>query len=175
MGAILAMERETFDVVDHSDNTIGTASRKEVHDQGLLHRSAHLLIFNSKGDILLQRRSESKDSFPGRWDSSVSGHVDSGESYDECIVRETWEEIGLELSKVPEKLFKIAACEETAQEFCWVYREFSGGPFSPNSEEVSDLAWFAKEEVARLVCEEPQVFSPSFCLAWKRFSLLQEF
>ena len=169
------MKEEIFDIVDDSDNIIGSASRDFVHGQGLLHRSAHLLIFNSRDEILLQLRSESKDSFPGRWDSSVSGHVDSGESYDECIVRETREEIGLEISGVPERLFKIDACEETSQEFCWVYRKFSEGPFSPDIDEVADLAWFSKEEVARQLKENPEGFSPAFCLVWKKISLLREF
>ena len=79
---------EMFDVVDSSDKVIGRASREEVHRKGLLHRSTHLLVFDESGRVLLQKRSMRKDWFPGRWDSSVSGHVDSGEHYDECVVRE---------------------------------------------------------------------------------------
>jgi len=164
------MCEEIFDVVDVSDNIIGTASRKVVHDRGLLHRSTHLLIYNSEGDVLLQKRSETKDSFPGRWDSSVSGHVDSGEGYDECVVREAREEIGLEIRGTPEKLFKIDACEETSQEFCSVYRLFSEGPFHPDYKEVSDVTWFSKKEVTRLLGKTPEKFSPAFCLIWERLN-----
>ena len=109
-----------FDIVDFEDKVIGRASREEVHRQGFLHRSAHLLVFDEQGRVLLQKRSIEKDTFPERWDSSVSGHVDSGEHYDECIVREAKEEIGLDLEEVPEKLFKVEACQQTAQEFTWV-------------------------------------------------------
>ena len=116
---------ETFDVVDRSDIAIGRASREEVHRNGLLHRSAHLLVFDGSGRVLLQKRSMVKDRFPGRWDSSVSGHVDSGESYDQCIVREAMEEIGIRLAATPERLFKVDACDETDQEFSWVYRTYS--------------------------------------------------
>ena len=93
---------EWFDVVDRNDTVIGRASREEVHQNGLLHRSAHLLVFDGSGRVLLQKRSEGKDRFPGRWDSSVSGHVDSGEGYDQCIVREAMEEIGIRLEATRE-------------------------------------------------------------------------
>ena len=63
-----------------------------------------------------------KDRQPGLWDSSASGHVDSGEDYDTTAVREVREEIGLMLPHSPTRLFKIDACAETDQEFVWVYR-----------------------------------------------------
>ena len=107
------MAEEIFDIVDDSDTVVGSASRGEVHGSGYLHRSTHLLVFDSDGRVLLQKRSSAKDTFPGRWDSSVSGHVDSGEWYDECVVREASEEIGIGLSETPEKLFKIDAVSYT--------------------------------------------------------------
>ena len=159
---------ETFDVVDRTDTVIGQASREEVHREGLLHRSAHLLVFDGFGRVLLQKRSMSKDRFPGRWDSSVSGHVDSGEGYDQCIVREAMEEIGIRLEATPEILFKIDACEETDQEFTWVYRTYSRGPFTPDEEEVSKIGWFTGDEVNHLVRTDPDSVSPSFALVWSK-------
>ena len=160
---------EWFDVVDRSDRVIDRASREEVHRNGLLHRSAHLLVFDGSGRVLLQKRSMVKDRFPGRWDSSVSGHVDSGESYDQCIVREAMEEIGIRLAATPERLFKVDACDETDQEFSWVYRTYSEGPFSPNEEEISEIGWFTGDEVSHLVKTDPESVSPSFALIWSKF------
>ena len=160
---------EWFDVVDRSDRVIDRASREEVHQNGLLHRSAHLLVFDGSGRVLLQKRSMVKDRFPGRWDSSVSGHVDSGESYDQCIVREAMEEIGIRLAATPERLFKVDACNETDQEFSWVYRTYSEGPFSPNKEEISEIGWFTGDEVSHLVKTDPESVSPSFALIWSKF------
>ena len=137
-----------------------------------MHRSAHLLVFDEQGRVLLQKRSIEKDTFPERWDSSVSGHVDSGEHYDECIVREAKEEIGLDLEEVPEKLFKVEACQQTAQEFTWVYRTISRGPFTVNVKEISEIRWNASEEVSRLLDSEPEKFSPAFALVWRT---LEEF
>src|SRR6266705_2842483 len=121
------MSQEIFDVVNEGDEVIGRATRAEVHERGLMHRAIHVLVFNSRGQVFLQKRSLRKDRQPGLWDSSASGHLDSGEDYDACAVRELREEIGLAVAQPLERLFKIAAGEETDQEFVWVYRCQSDG------------------------------------------------
>ena len=110
------MKEEVFDVVNERDEVIGQAPRAEVHRRGLRHRAVHVLVFNAAGSVFLQKRSMTKDRQPGLWDSSASGHVDAGEDYDACAVRELREEIGLELKEVPKRLFKLAACAATDQE-----------------------------------------------------------
>src|SRR4029079_19384427 len=103
------MTDEIFDVVNERDEVVGRAPRAEVHACGLLHRAVHVLVYNSKGQVFLQKRSMNKDRQPGVWDSSSSGHVDSGEDYDSCTVRELREELGLVLARPPERLFKLDA------------------------------------------------------------------
>src|SRR5437870_4184219 len=110
------MNEEIFDVVSEHDEVIGQQTRREVHRLGLQHRAIHVLIFNQRGEIFLQKRSITKDTFPGAWDSSASGHLDTGETYDACAVRELREELGVSLGGPLEKLFKVAACPETDQE-----------------------------------------------------------
>jgi isopentenyldiphosphate isomerase len=100
------MSAEIFDVVNERDEVIGQQERGEVHRLGLMHRAVHVLVFNAAGQIFLQKRSMSKDRQPGLWDSSASGHVDAGEAYDACAVRELHEEIGLQLDATPKRLFK---------------------------------------------------------------------
>ena len=123
------MSEEIFDVVNERDEVIGQMPRSQVHREGHKHRAIHALVFNARGDVFLQKRSISKDTFPGAWDSSSSGHLDHGEDYDACAMRELFEEIGLLIKTAPTRLFKIDACEETGQEFVWVYRLSSEGPF----------------------------------------------
>ena len=164
------MSEEFFDVVNERDEVAGRASRSEVHRRGLLHRAVHVLVFNSRGEIFLQKRSMTKDSHPGAWDSSASGHVDSGEDYDPCAVREVWEEIGLKLNSPPERIMRIEACADTDQEFLWVYRCESEGPFTLHPEEIERGDWFAPDEVSRRVTESPQEFAPAFVLIWKRLN-----
>ena len=107
------MNEEIFDIVNEADEVTGQERRSEVHRLGLQHRAVHVLIFNGKSEVFLQKRSMTKDTFPGAWDSSASGHLDTGESYDACAVRELREELGLVLSAPPQRLFKLAACLET--------------------------------------------------------------
>ena len=123
------MAEEIFDVVNERDEVIGQAPRKEVHRLGLLHRAVHVLVFNARGEVFLQKRSMTKDKCPGLWDSSASGHVDAGEAYDATAVRELREEIGLAVTRTPERILRIEACTETDAEFVWVYRCAAEGPF----------------------------------------------
>jgi isopentenyldiphosphate isomerase len=162
------MPEDIFDVVNERDEVIDSKPRSEVHRLGLLHRAVHVLVFNAEGKIFLQKRSMKKDRQPGMWDSSASGHVDSGEDYDTTAVREVWEEIGLRLDKTPTRLFKIDACEETDQEFVWVYRCESEGPFKLHPDEIDEGGWFSPKEVSRWVAEKPEEFASAFVYIWQR-------
>jgi isopentenyldiphosphate isomerase len=162
------MSEEIFDVVNERDEVIGQRPRHDVHQLGLQHRAVHVLVFNARGDVFLQKRSLAKDCFPGAWDSSASGHLDQGEDYDVCAGRELREEIGLALTQPPERLFKIAACPETGQEHVWVYRCQAEGPFSLQPEEIERGGWFTTEEVNRWIAERPEELAGGFRLIWAR-------
>jgi isopentenyldiphosphate isomerase len=90
------MPAEYFDIVDDNNKVIGRARRDECHgNPALVHRTAHVLVVNSKGELYLQKRSPEKDIQPGKWDTSVGGHLDPGESYEQAAVREMREELGI--------------------------------------------------------------------------------
>ncbi len=162
------MSEEIFDIVNERDEVIGQKPRRLVHRDGDKHRAVHVLVFNSSGKIFLQKRSMSKDTFPGVWDSSASGHLDCGEHYDVCALRELREEIGL-VDAIPlTPLFKISACFETGQEFVWVYRGEHEGPFTLHPEEIERGEWFTPEYVSKWVSEKPQDFANAFVYIWKK-------
>jgi len=161
------MSEEIFDIVNERDEVIGRLPRAQVHREGQRHRAVHVLVFNARGDIFLQKRAMSKDTFPGAWDSSASGHVDSGEDYDQCAVRELKEELGLALDKPPARLFKIAACEQTGQEFVWVYRVQSEGPFELHPDEIEGGEWFAPARLTELLASHPGDFASGLVLIWR--------
>ena len=98
-----------FDVVDETDKVIAQAARREVHARGWRHRAVHVLVFNWAGELFLQKRAPSKDTAPGAWDSSASGHVEAGEGYDACAVRELREEIGLRVESTPAESIRVSA------------------------------------------------------------------
>lgn len=163
---------EIFDIVNEHDEVIGQCTRGEVHRLKLLHRAVHVLVFNARGGVFLQKRSLKKDSHPGAWDSSASGHLDSGEDYDACAVRELREEIGLKIETTPRRLFKVDACRETDQEFVWVYQHKDEGPFTLHPDEIERGEWFTPDHVTRRVAERPQDFASAFRLIWKRLQQL---
>lgn len=161
---------EWFDVVDESDQVVGRAVRREVHTRGLRHRAVHVLVFNRAGEFFLQKRSLHKDTAPGVWDSSASGHLGAGEDYDASAVRELEEEIGLRTEDAPRRWLRLPACPESGQEFVWVYRLEAEGPFVLNPEEIERGGWFAPDEIARLVREDPSRFASSFRLIWRNLA-----
>lgn len=164
------MPEDLFDVVNEDDEVIGQQPRSVVHAKGLRHRAAHVLVFNSEGKVFLQLRSMSKDNNPGVWDSACSGHVDAGETYTDAAARELMEEIGLAVKSPLEPLFKINACEETGQEFVWVYRTQSEGPFMLNTDEIDEGRWLSPEDVTTALMETRGNYSPSFRMIWERVS-----
>ena len=159
---------EIFEVVDEHDTVIGQRPRREVHRLGLRHRAVHVLVYNRLGELFLQKRSMAKDCFPGAWDSSAAGHLEPGESYDACALREVREELGLVLPRCPERLFKVAACPETGQEFVWVYRCHAEGPFQLHPEEIEGGDWFAPERVTKWIADRPEDFASGFLIIWRQ-------
>lgn len=88
--------QEMFPLVDEEGNITGAATRGECHNGSkLLHPVVHLHVFNSRGELYLQKRPEWKDIQPGKWDTAVGGHVDLGESVEQALRREVREELGI--------------------------------------------------------------------------------
>lgn len=159
------ISEEFFDIVNARDEVVGRASRRETHARGLWHRAVHVLVFDRQGRVFLQKRSLRKDTAPGCWDSSCSGHVDSGEDYDHAAVRELGEEIGVPAA-APARWLRIEAREETGWEFLWVYRLRHEGPFVLHPEEIERGDWFEPAEVTRQIAAKPAEFALSFRFIW---------
>jgi isopentenyldiphosphate isomerase len=162
------MNEEIFDVVNERDEVVDHKPRSEVHRLGLMHRAVHVLVFNARGEVFLQKRSMSKDRQPGLWDSSASGHLDTGETYDACAVRELREEIGLRLTAPPERLFKLPASKETDQEHVWIYRCTAEGPFELHPEEIEGGDWFRVPVINEWMRDMPEDFASALLAIWPK-------
>ena len=163
------IQDELFDVVDADDQVIGQSPRGLVHRKRLFHRAIHVFVFNRAGDLFLQRRSITKDTAPGKWVSSCSGHVDSGEDYDDAAARELKEEIGLENPEQFKRVFKEAPCKQTGYEFAWVYECKSEGPFKLDPIEISEGRWVKVEHLNHWIKEKPRDFAWSFSHLWAKY------
>lgn len=84
-----------LDVVDENDDIVGQATRKEIHEKGLLHREIHVWFITPQGEIIFQHRAKDKDTFPDLLDATVGGHVEMGDSYEQTALKEMEEETGI--------------------------------------------------------------------------------
>ncbi|MBR5875522.1 MAG: ribosomal RNA small subunit methyltransferase A [Akkermansia sp.] len=158
---------ELFDVVDENDRVLHQATRKEVHDQGLIHRAVHILVFSKKThDCLLQKRSAYKDRHPLVWDSSAAGHLDAGEDYETAAVRELKEELGIEDARLI-KVCTIPPSEATGMEHITLYAALHEGKVHFPAAEIEGVIPFPPALIDRWLERRPQDFASSFALCWR--------
>ncbi|MGH7127781.1 MAG: NUDIX hydrolase [Planctomycetaceae bacterium] len=159
------MTDELFDVVDAADRVIGQLPRSEVHRRGLLHRAVQVFVFNSRGELLIHRRSATKDECPLLWTSSASGHVAAGESYDDCAPREMREEIAL--SAPLERLAKFPASAETSNEHTVLYRAVTDDAPRFDPVEIAQGTFLPLITIAEMIAADPLRFTPVFRLMFR--------
>ncbi len=162
---------EWFEVVDENDRVIGRALRSECHgNPALVHRVAHVLVFNSRGHLLLQKRSSSKDVQPGRWDTSVGGHLDPGETYFEAALREMEEELGICLEN-PVFLYAYKMRNDFESENVATFFARYDGPIRFNPEEIEQVRFYAPQEIDEKL--GIGLFTPNFEEEWQRYRFLK--
>lgn len=160
---------EMFDVVNERNEVTGQLTRGEVHAKGLLHRAVHIFVINARGDIFLQMRSHLKDVSPLKWDSSAAGHLDVGESYAACAIREVREEVGLVINGT-ELAAKLDAGTHTDFEFVELHIVRHNGPMRCLPEEVPYGEWFSPAQISAWVAARPQDFAKGFVSCWKAYT-----
>jgi isopentenyldiphosphate isomerase len=158
---------ELFDIVDDQDRIIGQAPRSSCHgNPTLVHRVAHVLVFNSAGKVLLQKRSGSKDVQPGRWDTSVGGHLDPGEDYQAGALREMAEELGI-VNQPLELLYSYPHRNDFESENVTSFWLCYDGGIAFDPQEVEAIAFYSVEEIAQLLGSG--CLTPNFEHEWGLF------
>ncbi|MBB3186473.1 NUDIX hydrolase [Microbacter margulisiae] len=151
---------ELFPLVDEQGNVIGKATRSECHGGTFwLHPVVHLHVMNSAGELFLQKRTLTKDTQPGKWDTSVGGHISYGETVDDALKRETYEEIGItayEPIAITRYIWQSAVEKELVNMFYTVY----DGSFAFDPEEIETGRFWSLEEI-RQNCGTGS-FTPNF-------------
>lgn len=147
----MSADEEQLDVVNNKGEVIDTLPRSAVHgDPSLMHMVVHVLVFNADGELLLQKRSMDKDVAPGKWDTSVGGHVNAGEPLAEAVIREMEEELGIDTS-VPEFLYTYIHSNDFESERVHTYKCVHEGRVRFQEEEIDEVrAWSVDEIKAAL-------------------------
>jgi 16S rRNA (adenine1518-N6/adenine1519-N6)-dimethyltransferase len=159
---------EEFDVVNEADEVVGRATRGEVHAKGLMHRAVHVLVFNRRRELFLQKRSRLKDVHPGAWDSSAAGHLEPGESYAAAAVRELAEELGIDGAQL-QPAGKLAPSAELGWEHVELFLALHDGAVRYPCSEVETGEWFPLEVIRSWMAARPGDFAPGFLACWKLF------
>jgi isopentenyldiphosphate isomerase len=147
-------------VVDAQDKEIGAEMLAVVWEKGLYHRNSRIMVEDAAGRVLLQRRSHEMVLYPGRWDISAAGHVDIGMTYLEAARQEVAEEIGIEepqLEEFAHFFLKIEFEGRKMYNFNQLYllRLKGDERLHTEEEEVSEISWFTKDELRKLIKEQP--------------------
>jgi len=152
---------EMFPIVDEAGNTIGEAPRSVCHNgkSMLLHPVVHLHVFNSKGDLYLQKRSMTKDIQPGKWDTSVGGHVNPGESVENALKREALEELSLACF-IPEYLTRYVWKSSRERELVTSFKTITDSVPMTNKDEIEEGRFWSIYDINKNIGKG--VFTPNF-------------
>lgn len=164
-------QNELFIVVDRNDNILGYKTRRECHhDKTLIHRTVGVLIFNDKGQLLLQKRSETKDMEPGLWCISASGHVIKGQTDAAAAHRELQEELGVD---VPLTFFtKFITENDRETERAALFKGESNGPFALDIDEVSEIKFFDPREIKLLAASRKLLLTDAAVQSLKKAGIV---
>jgi isopentenyldiphosphate isomerase len=156
---------EWFDLVTPEGEVTGRARRSECHgNPDLLHQAIHVFVVHPEtGAVFLQQRSSKKDIQPGKWDTSVGGHVDAGESPETAVSRELREELGI-TDGSPQYLYHYLWRSPVESELIRSYRLMHSGPFVLQPEELDDGRFWSVEEIEDQLGNS--VFTPNFEFEW---------
>lgn len=160
-------QQELFIVVNKQDKVLGFHTRYDCHhDKKLIHRAIGIVVFNDRGEVLLQKRSRLKDTYPGFYTMACSGHVNKGEAYKVAAKRELEEELGVKLPLTKKMKFLLEMLDETEMDCIFTARY--NGPFYPNSLEVEDVKFVTKRELKKM----KKLLTPFAKYTFERMNLL---
>lgn len=150
------MSEEMLDVVDEEDNVVGVKTRTEVLEKNLRYRSVYFIVKNKNNEILITKRSMSKDKFPGLYEIP-GGTVRSGEDYGACAKREIKEELGIEGVDM-KMIFSLNYEDDDNNQIMKVYEVFYDGEIIPEEKEIEEFFYISVDELIEMIIKDPENF-----------------
>jgi isopentenyldiphosphate isomerase len=161
MESLLSQKDMVIDAVDDNDNPMGTITRDEVFRRRTNFRVAHILVFNSRRELLIQRLARSRIRHPGCWGSSVAAYIFAGESYQAAAERRFVEELGTDgvpISYVGKTMMEDEGCSK----FIGVFSTVHDGPFNYDRDHIEELEFLPRNVIHELHAAEARPFTPTF-------------
>lgn len=166
------MKKENIILVDEEDNEIGTEEKLKAHQNGgRLHRAFSIFVFNSKGEMLLQRRAMGKYHCGGMWTNTCCSHPNAGETTEAAAHRKLKQEMGFDTDIKDVFTFIYRAPLDkglTEHELDHVFVGKFDGKVSPNTSEACDFKWAKIDEIKKFVKKDPGMYTPWFKIILER-------
>ncbi|MFA6073089.1 MAG: NUDIX domain-containing protein [Candidatus Woesearchaeota archaeon] len=156
--------------VDENDKFLRMRNRSDFYSGKYIHRGSQLILKNSKGQILLQKRSKDKKWFPNLLNFSAGGTVEN-ETYRQNIIKETQEEIGIKIN--PKKLFKIRLNIDNDNAYHSVFIATSDNKITIQKEEVQHILWVDESDLKKDITVHPKKYTPVFVEGMKKYFALK--
>lgn len=158
---------EMFPLVDEQGNIIGAITRGEAHNGSKkLHPVVHLHVFNSNGDLYLQKRPAWKDIQPSKWDTACGGHIDLGEDVKTALKREVREELGI-TEFTPEDMGHYVFESAREKELVYVHKTIYDGNVKPSEDELEGGKFWSRDEILSNIGKN--IFTPNFENEYSKF------
>ena len=159
----MSQVEEQVVLVDEEGHETGLMGKTEAHEKGLLHKAISVIIFNAKGEMLIQQRAFTKYHWAGIWSNTCCSHPRAGESFEAAAQRRLREELGIATPLKKEFHFTYQAKDKasglTEHEFDWVFTGEFDGPFEFNKDEINAVRWISKEDLMQELKTKPEEYS----------------
>lgn len=156
----MSNKEEFLEIINKEGAVIDIAPRPKIHgNPSLIHRVVHVVVFNKRGELLLQKRSNNKDVAPGKWDTSVGGHVNLGEDLLDAAKREMEEELGITGCN-PQLRYTYIHTNSYETELVYTYSYIYDGKISFNRQEIDEVRFWDIKEIQNYIGKD--IFSDNF-------------
>ncbi len=162
-------QNEIIQIVDRDNQIVDAVARSVMRKEHLIHRASYILVFNSANELFLQKRTMTKDVFPGTWDIAAGGVVLAGETYEESAIRELDEELGVTGVNLH---FRFDHFYEDRDNRVWgrIFTCSHDGPFILQEEEIESGHFLSIDDCFLLSKKEP--FTPDGLEILKKLQLI---